>query len=266
MAEIQAPIIPVVADWLRQCPAAISLGQGVAFYGPPEEALARAGRFGQNADEHKYGPVQGQPQLLALIRAKLAAENGMDLTGRQVVVTAGANMAFLNALFAITDPADEVILPSPYYFNQEMAVRMVGCEPVLAPTDDDYQLRLDAIRAAITPRTRAVVTISPNNPTGAVYGESALAEVNALCRERGIYHICDEAYENFLYGQARHFSPGSLPDSAGHTISLYSLSKAYGFASWRIGYMVVPDHLYSAVLKARIPTSFAPAASPKKRP
>lgn len=251
MAEIQAPIIPVVADWLRQCPEAISLGQGVAFYGPPEAALARAWAFGQNVDEHKYGPVQGQPALLALIRAKLAAENGMDLAGRQVVVTAGANMAFLNALFAITDPGDEVILPLPYYFNQEMAIRMVGCTPVLVSTDGDYQLVLESIRAAVTPRTRAVVTISPNNPTGAVYSEGDLTAVNALCRERGIYHICDEAYENFLYGQARHFSAGSLADSTGHTISLYSLSKAYGFASWRIGYMVVPEHLYPAVLKAQ---------------
>lgn len=93
--------------------------------------------------------------------------------------------------------------------------------------------------------------LSPNNPTGAVYGEGDLAAVNALCRERGIYHICDEAYENFVYGEARHFPPGSLADSAGHTIALYSLSKAYGFASWRIGYMVVPEPLYPAVLKAQ---------------
>src|SRR5438093_284653 len=94
--------------------------------------------------------------------------------------------------------------------------------------------------AALTPKTRAVVTISPNNPTGAVYPEAALREVNAICREHGLYHIHDEAYEYFVYDGAKHFSPGSIPGAATHTISLYSLSKAYGFASWRIGAMVIP--------------------------
>ncbi|HUR47397.1 MAG TPA: aminotransferase class I/II-fold pyridoxal phosphate-dependent enzyme, partial [Candidatus Saccharimonadales bacterium] len=94
-----------------------------------------------------------------------------------------------------------------------------------------------------------VVTISPNNPTGAVYPEAALKEVNRICRERGLYHIHDEAYENFVYDGARHFSPASIPESDAHTISLFSLSKAYGFASWRIGYMVVPEHLLVSVKK-----------------
>jgi aspartate/methionine/tyrosine aminotransferase len=158
-------------------------------------------------------------------------------------------MAFMNAVLAITDPGDEVILQAPYYFNHEMAVCIASCKPVLVPTDENYQLRPDAIRTAITPRTRAVVTISPNNPTGAVYAESALRAVNDLCRERGIYHIHDEAYENFTYNGARHFSPASIPGSEGHTISLFSFSKAYGFASWRVGYMVIPEHLLVAVKK-----------------
>jgi aspartate/methionine/tyrosine aminotransferase len=101
----------------------------------------------------------------------------------------------------------------------------------------------------VTRRTKAIVTISPNNPSGAVYPEADLRAVNALCRERGIYHIHDEAYEYFTYGSARHFSPGSIEGAGEHTISLYSLSKAYGFASWRIGYMTVPAHLIEAVNK-----------------
>jgi len=95
------------------------------------------------------------------------------------------------------------------------------------------------------------VTISPNNPTGAVYPAQTLTAVNALCRERRIYHISDEAYETFVYDGAQHFSPGSLPGAAEHTISLYSLSKAYGFASWRVGYMVIPEALSVAVRKAQ---------------
>ena len=105
--------------------------------------------------------------------------------------------------------------------------------------------------AAITPRTRAIVTISPNNPSGAVYPKATLAAVNALCSERGIYHISDEAYEYFVYDGAEHFSPASLPGATEHTISLYSFSKAYGFASWRIGYMVIPEALTVAVRKAQ---------------
>ena len=252
MAEVQAPIIPVVAEWIRQTPGTLSLGQGVVHYGPPPAALAAARSFGAEPTQHRYGPVQGQPDLLDRIARKLAVDNGVaDLAGRRVVVTAGANMGFLNALFAIADPGDEVILPLPYYFNQEMALRMLGCVPVFVPTRPDYQLDLAALRAAITPRTRAIVTISPNNPSGAVYPEQDLRAVNALCREHGLYHISDEAYEYFVYSAARHFSPASIPGSEPYTIALYSLSKAYGFASWRIGYMVFPEHLGEAVLKAQ---------------
>src|SRR5439155_2416978 len=115
-------------------------------------------------------------------------------------------------------------------------------------TDEQYQLYPEAIEAAITPWTRAVVTISPNNPTGAVYSESTLREVNELCRLHGVYHIHDEAYEYFVF-RGRHFSPASIEGSEAHTISLFSLSKSYGFASWRIGYMVIPEHLLTAVKK-----------------
>ena len=187
-----------------------------------------------------------------MIRRKLLEENGIALTETQrIVVTAGGNMAFMNALLAIADPGDQIILQLPYYFNHEMAISMVNCEAVCVPTDAHYQLQLDAIRNAITDRTRAIVTISPNNPAGVVYAESDLRAVNALCREAGLYHISDEAYEYFTYDGARHFSPGSIADSSEYTISLYSLSKAYGFASWRIGWMVAPDHLYTAIKKAQ---------------
>ena len=252
MAQVQAPIIPVIAGLTRAYPGTLSLGQGVVFYAPPAAALDAAHRFGQSAGEHLYGPVQGQPELLDAITRKLARENGIDLgSGRQIMVTAGSNMAFLNALLAIADVGDEIILPLPYYFNQEMAIRMVGCVPVGVATDAACQLDLAALSAAITPRTRAIVTISPNNPTGAVYPEADLRAVNALCRERGVYHITDEAYEYFTWDGARHFSPASIAGADAHTIALFSLSKAYGFASWRIGYMVLPDHLTEAVLKVQ---------------
>jgi len=130
-----------------------------------------------------------------------------------------------------------------------MAITIADCKAVCVPTDESYQLRPEALEAAITECTRAVVTISPNNPTGAVYSEETLRTVNEICRHRGIYHISDEAYEYFTYDGARHFSPGSIEGSSDHTISLFSLSKAYGFASWRIGWMVIPEHLFEPVRK-----------------
>jgi aspartate/methionine/tyrosine aminotransferase len=251
ITRVQAPIIPVVAEWTRNTAGTLSLGQGMVFYPPPERALAAIHDFGQRPEEHQYGSALGDSRLLDLIAEKLRSENQINPDAYQIMVTAGANMAFLNVLLAITDPEDEVILPSPYYFNQEMAIRMLNYIPVAVPTDSRYQLQLDAIASAITEKTRAIVTVSPNNPSGAVYSEQDLRAVNALCREHGLYHICDEAYEYFVYGQARHFSPASLADAAAHTISLYSLSKAFGFASWRVGYLVMPKHLLPSLLKVQ---------------
>lgn len=247
---VQSPVIPVVGELIRNTPGAISLGQGVVSYPPPPEAFDQIAAFLANPELHKYQAVYGVPQLLELIEAKLRDENGIKVKQRsRIVVTAGGNMAFMNALLAVADEGDEVILQTPYYFNHEMAITMANCRAALVPTDENYQLQPKLIAEAINDRTRAVVTISPNNPTGAVYSESALREVNEICRARGVYHIHDEAYEYFTYGGAKHFSPGSIEGAAAHTISLYSLSKAYGFASWRIGFMVIPEHLFEAVNK-----------------
>lgn len=252
LKSVQTPIIPVVGELIRQNPGTISLGQGVVWYPPPPQASGQLAGFLADPVLNKYQAVYGIPELLVEIERKLAAENRIEIgNGSRVFVTAGGNMAFINVLLSIVDPGDEVILNLPFYFNHEMAIVMASCKPVLVPTDDRYQLQPQLIEAAITPRTKAVVTVSPNNPTGAVYPESALREVNRICRERGVYHIHDEAYEYFTYGNGRHFSPGSIEGSANHTISIFSLSKSYGFASWRIGYEVIPDHLFGAVNKVQ---------------
>lgn len=252
MQAIQTPVIPEIAALIRACPDTLSLGQGVVSYGPPQPAFDRIRDFGRQSVDHIYGPVHGITPLLEVIGAKLARENGIHCgEDTRVIVTAGSNMGFLQALLAICDPGDEVILPLPYYFNHEMAIGMLNCHPVPVPVDDDYQPDPARLEAAITPRTRAIVTISPNNPTGAVYDPQRLREINAICARHGIYHISDEAYEYFTYDGARHLSPGALEGASGHTISLFSLSKAYGFASWRIGYMVVPMVLFEPLLKAQ---------------
>ena len=252
MDAIQAPIVAVIGDLIRQTPGTISLGQGVVHYGPPLEVVRAVEAALSNPDTHQYNDGHGLPELRSAIKAKLRDENGIEVGGdSRIMVTAGANMAFMHAVMAITTPGDEVILPIPFYFNHEMAIQMAGCRAVRVPTDDRYQLDLDGIERAITNRTRAVVTISPNNPSGAVLDPESLRAVNELCRARGLYHIADEPYEYFTYGSARHFSPHSLPGAANHTISMYSLSKAYGFAGWRIGYMVYPEHLASPMIKSQ---------------
>ena len=252
MEAIQSPIIPVVGELIKNSPGTISLGQGVVHYQPPNTAMELLPKFLAEPKNHLYQAVVGIPELLKVLAAKLSIFNGIDINEENaIVVTAGSNMGFINAILAITSPGDEIILNTPYYFNHEMAIKMAGCHPVLVATDANYQLIPEAIAAAITDKTRAVVTISPNNPTGVVYSETALKQVNEICRERGIYHISDEAYEYFTYDGVKYISPGAFTGSHQFTISLFSLSKAYGFASWRIGYMVIPQHLLIAVKKVQ---------------
>jgi len=260
MAAVQAPLIPVIGELVAANPGAISLAQGVAYFGPPPSVARAVASALEEPRIHRYGLVRGLPELLAAIEAKLAAENAIAVdAGARVVVTAGANMGFLNAILAVTDPGDEVVLLSPYYFNHEMAVTIAGCRPVAVATDPAFQPDLAAIEDAITERTRAVVTISPNNPTGAVYSAERLRDVNRLCARRGLYHISDETYEYFVYAPEPHFSPASIDGARSHTIGLWSLSKAYGMAGWRIGYMLVPAHLEEAVKKIQDTNLICPA-------
>jgi len=252
MEAVQSPIIPVVGELIKNNPGTISLGQGVVAYAPPSEAIEFLPKFLAEPKNHLYKAVEGIPPLLTAITEKLQTFNSIEInTNNCIVVTAGSNMGFLNAILAITNVGDEIILNTPYYFNHEMAITMAGCHPVLVETDENYQLRPDAIAQAITPNTKAIVTISPNNPTGVVYSQAALQAVNQICRDRSIYHISDEAYEYFTYNGVKHTSPAAFPNSSEYTISLYSLSKAYGFASWRIGYLVIPKHLFVAVKKVQ---------------
>ena len=252
MDAIQSPLIPVVGELIAQNPNTISLGQGVVYYPPPPEAIEFVSKFWQEANNHKYKSVQGIPPLLEAITKKLQTDNNCHVDDEQCIfVTAGSNMGFINTIFAITEPHDEIILLTPYYFNHEMAIKMANCKPVLVSTDEQYQLDVEAIAGAITPKTKAIVTISPNNPTGVVYPEASLRAVNKLCQENNLYHISDEAYEYFTYDDTPHFSPCAIENSHNHTISLFSLSKAYGFASWRIGYQLLPSHLLMRMKKVQ---------------
>ncbi len=245
----QESFIPTLHRLLRETPGALSLGQGVVFYPPPGAAIA-ALRGEHDTTSHGYGDTFGEPDLLRALEHKLREENSIprDAPAR-VVVTAGSNMGFFQVLLAITDPGDEVILPLPYYFNHAMAATMLGCRVVPVATEADWQPDLESLERAVGGRTKALVTVSPNNPSGAVYTPERLAAINRLCAARGIYHISDEAYEYFTYGSARHYSPASGKGAASHTISLFSFSKSYGMAGWRLGYLLLPEQLESALSK-----------------
>ncbi|HBO70295.1 MAG TPA: pyridoxal phosphate-dependent aminotransferase [Deltaproteobacteria bacterium] len=247
--RVQTPIIPTVAGWISETPGTISLGQGVVGFGPPPDALREIPGFLERFPHNRYIPDAGLPELRKAFEEKLRAENGIDAPfERRILVTAGANQAFLNAVLVLCDPGDEVILLSPYYFNHEMAVALASARTVCVPTDEAFRPRLPAIEAAITRKTRAVVTVSPNNPAGVVYSRETLAAVNRLCAEGGIHHISDEAYEYFTWDGASHYSPGSGENGA-HTISLFSLSKSFGMASWRVGFLVAPEPLHDDLMK-----------------
>src|SRR5918999_4796334 len=140
MDAVQAPIIPIVGELIRTTPGTISLGQGMVSWGPPASAVEAARDATGLPSSHRYGPVEGSPELVAALGRKLRDENGLDLAGSRILVTAGSNMAFLSVVQAITSTGDEIVLPSPFYFNHDMAVRIAGCVPVIVPTDAEYQI------------------------------------------------------------------------------------------------------------------------------
>jgi aspartate/methionine/tyrosine aminotransferase len=266
LGQVLRPVIPELGALVRRTPGTLSLAQGMVGWGPPpqvadalEGALAEALPLGPHDPAEgacgpldMYGPVAGDPELLEALAATLSAD-GLDLAGADLWVTAGSNMAF-NAIAQVLcegPPAEpsEVILPLPYYFNHVMAIQLAGGRPV--PVDAGLVPDPERLAAAITPRTRAIVTVSPNNPSGVVIPGPVLAAINRLCASRGLLHISDEAYGQFVYGGEPHVSPASLPGAAAHTVTLQSLSKAYGMAGWRVGFMAAPAAFTAALAKVQ---------------
>lgn len=257
LAAVLEPVIPRVGALIAAHPGTLSMAQGMVDWGPPPQVLqvlqvelarAQADPIAA-ASLDRYGPMQGDPPLLEALAAHLRARHGLDLEGAALVVTAGSNMAFQILMQVLCDPGDEVILPAPWYFNHVMAVQLAGGVPVLpeAGLIPDPQL----LAAAITPRTRAIVTVSPNNPSGGVIPPERLAAINALCAHHGLLHISDEAYAAFVHGPVPHWSPGAVAGAAEHTVTLQSFSKAYGMAGWRLGYAALPQRLLAALAKVQ---------------
>ena len=254
MDKVQSPIIPVIGAMIRQTPGTISLGQGVVHYGPPQAAVDAirdgAGRRRETPTvtatprdtrpSSRRSRASSKPRTASTWRRAAGSWSRLAQTWRSCMRCCPSPI-----------PATRSILPTPFYFNHEMAIDMAGCCAVRVPTDDHYQLRLDAIAAAITARTRAIVTISPNNPSGAVLTEASLRAVNALCRERGLFHISRRALRVLHLRRAPHVSPGALP-ALPHTRSRCSPSRrptaspAGGSATW-----CIPSASMSAMVKSQ---------------
>jgi aspartate/methionine/tyrosine aminotransferase len=250
LAAVQQPVIPRMGELIAEHPGTLSLGQGMVHWSPPEQARERLQACLASADPlQAYGPMAGDLPLRDALCRWLQSAHQLDLSDSALLITAGSNMAFNAVAQVLCDPGDELILPVPYYFNHAMAIQLAGGQAVAV--DAGLIPDPERLAAAITPRTRAIVTVSPNNPSGAVIPPATLAAINALCASRGLLHLCDEAYALFGHGDTPVWSPGSRAGSGGHTVSFGSLSKSHGMAGWRLGWAVVPPALMAALAKVQ---------------
>ena len=253
-----APIIADLGELATACRAAgqsvINLGQGVSGFPPPAAALEAARAALTDPATHQYGPEPGLPVLCRAIAGKWARDAGVTLDpDAELIVTAGANQAAALAVLACTDPGDDVLLPSPYYFNSEMLAHLTGLHAVEAPLDpaDGFALRWERLAPHLTPQTRVALLTTPGNPTGAVADPAELARCIRELAARNITAIVDETYEYFVFDPARHWSPAADPDLRPHIVTVGSFSKSFGLAGWRVGYLFGPPDLVHQALKVQ---------------
>ena len=167
------------------------------------------------------------------------------------MVTTGAKQAVYETLQVLVDEGDEVIIPTPCWVSYTEMVKLAGGVPVFVKTrPGSFQLDVDAIRAAVTEKTKALILTTPNNPTGAVYTEEALRALGALAVEKDIYVVADEVYEKLLYNGKKHVSIASLsPEIYAHSVTINGFSKAYSMTGWRLGYLAAPPEIAKAAAK-----------------
>ncbi|HUU45930.1 MAG TPA: pyridoxal phosphate-dependent aminotransferase [Acidobacteriota bacterium] len=211
-----------------------------------------------------YSETPGLRSLREAIVRKLTEDNGIDADIAQLIITVGAIEGLAAAMFATIDPGDEVLLFPPTYSTHIRQVLMASGTPVLVPTieEEGFALDFDAIRQAITPKTKAMVCCSPNNPTGTVYSEGDLRQLAEIALEHNLMIITDEAYEYFVFDGERHFSIACIPEMKRHVISCYTFTKTYAMTGWRIGYLHADEELIPQITKAHIPFAIcAPVVS-----
>ena len=235
-------------------PGSASLTWGLPSFRTPDHVRAAVARaLESDPDVGKYALPDGLPALRSL-----AAQHYRESTGiavdpdANVLITAG-NMQGLNALFhTIVDPGDRVIVTDPGFASHFHQIRLCGGEPVHWAMDEsrDWALDVDALPGLIDERTKAIVIVSPSNPTGNIFSEAQLRRIGEIARAAGVLLLIDDPYSNFVYeNRARYFNIASIPELAGNLAYLFTFSKCHAMSGWRLGYMIVPAPLKGEVLK-----------------
>ena len=227
----------------------INFGVGEPDFNTPEHII-QAAKDALDAGYTKYVAAAGLPALKKAICKKLKNDNNLEYEPSQVVVSNGGKHALFNALYAIVEEGDEVIIPMPYWLSYPELVKICGGVPVYVHTtrESAYKMSPEQLEAAITPKTKALIFNSPSNPTGAVYSEEEIKKIAHVCEKHGIMVVSDEIYEKLIYGGQKHYSIAQVsPEMKELTIVINGVSKSYAMTGWRLGYLAAPAVVAKAV-------------------
>ena len=253
---VTEPPIPAAHGWAarydRSRGPMLDLCQAVPGYPPHPEMLERLAAAARDPASAKYGLINGDLALREAYAAQMSATYGGSIRPDQVAITAGCNQAFFLALMTIAQAGDSVLLPTPWFWNHQQTCAMLGIDARALPCEPDCGFAPDPERAEamLDPSVRAIVLITPNNPTGAVYSPATIAAFAALCRRRGIWLILDETYRDFLpAGHDRAHDLFTAPSWTDCIIQLYSFSKAYCVPGHRLGAVAASEALVQQFMK-----------------
>ncbi|MBQ0001088.1 MAG: pyridoxal phosphate-dependent aminotransferase [Clostridiales bacterium] len=220
---------------------------GEPDFDTPEKIL-EAGNKALAEGKTRYVSVSGIPELKKAVAEKLEKENGMHYEPSQICISTGAKQAVYNAIMAVVDEGDEVLIPTPCWVSYVDMVKMANGTPVLVKPGKDYTLDLEAIEAAVTDKTKLIVINTPNNPTGACYDRESLLKLGEMAVKYDFYILADEVYEKLIYGK-EHVSVASLSDEIyAHSITVNGFSKAFAMTGWRLGYSAAPADVAKAIV------------------
>ncbi|GAA1711947.1 pyridoxal phosphate-dependent aminotransferase [Isoptericola hypogeus] len=227
---------------------AINLGQGFPDVDGPGY-VKEAAKAAIDAGRNQYAPGDGVPELRRAVADHQRRHYGLDVDpDTEVLVTTGATEALTASILALAGPGDEVITLEPFYDSHAAAVAMSGATHVPVPlTTDDLRLDADALRAAVSPRTRMIVVNTPHNPTGTVLTRAELEQVAAVAREADAIVLTDEVYEHLVFDDAAHVPLATLPGMADRTLTVSSSGKTFSLTGWKVGWVHGPAHLVTAV-------------------
>ncbi len=230
----------------------IAMGRGDPDFHTPAH-IVEAAKRAIDANEHHYTHPAGLPQLREAIADKLRRENGLDYDAEEIIVTSGAQEGLMLLMLGLVDPGDEVLLPSPRFTSYDTAVELCGGTVVPVPTreEDDFALMPAEIEARITPRTKMIVLVTPNNPTGAVTPPEQVRAIADLAKKHDLIVLSDEIYDKLVYEGNEHLSIGSLPGMKERTITLNGFSKSYAMTGWRVGYLAAPAEFVRLLIEPR---------------